>query len=175
MSTTVPRQQTAYNSGTSLSTNQYSKGVACVSAPAASIQQNQNAKHGSVALPAALQTTHNSATSKQPSHHFPNGPAPVAVPQNNAQGPNSTNTANQNVFANAGWDNIARSNSTNMPPPQPAARGISPETTAGSVDATKRSLTSVALGNSAGNNPVTAEDANKRQKRNPYTNNRLSC
>jgi hypothetical protein len=173
MSTTVPRQQTAFNSGTSLSTNQ--KGVACVLAPAASIQQNQNAKHGSVALPAALQTTHNTASSKQPSQHFPNGSAPAAVPQNNAQGPHLTNTANQNIIANAGWDNIARSNSTNMPPPQPAARGISPETTAGSVDATKQSLTSVALGNSAGNNPVTAEDANKRQKRNPYTNNRLSC
>jgi hypothetical protein len=71
-----------------------------------------------------------------------------------------------------------------MPPPQPVctgARRISPETTSVSdgplpSEEQKRSLTPALVSNNHWNNLANSDqDSNKKQKRNPYSNNRLSC
>lgn len=129
------------------------------------------------AAPVQMQTNYNSARPASSSQSSGASsiilPSVAAQPKYNLNIPNRqvTNFANQNTNVTNIYNNKAT-----MPPPG-ESRGVSPETTSGSSsDATKRNLPSTAVGDTLGRNSD-ADDNNKRQKRNPYSNsnNRLSC
>ncbi|KAL7511837.1 hypothetical protein ACHAXN_008782 [Cyclotella atomus] len=156
----APRQSISNNTETSAPANHYaSYKPTTAAAVAPSVQTNHNTSHqnqyASNARPSALPT--------------------AAAPQNQAHTTtmqHMTNIVNQNATTNNVYSNPGK-----MPPPQDL-RGISPETTTGSVsDASKRGLPAVPVRNSLGNSSVPIEDGNtnKRQKMNPYSTNRLSC
>lgn len=174
VSTATARQAIPYNSAAAMPTHNHP--VASIAAPrqqtacntAASIPTNHYASNKPAAASATVQTTYNSAISIQQNQYAVNKPY-VAPPAAVAQNQYST-SGNQNPHVNNVY------NTAKMPPPQ-ESRGVSPETASGSVvhDASKRSLTNVAVRNNLGNNTTSADDSNKRQKMNPYSNNRLSC
>ncbi|KAL3797351.1 hypothetical protein HJC23_010477 [Cyclotella cryptica] len=103
------------------------------------------------------------------------------------QGQHSTGTSDSRICHGnyaLGSNSAQQHNPSMMPPPQQVyagTRGISPETTAvsqGSVqnDDPKRSLATVSVDNIQMHNSANSDqDSNKKQKRNPYCNNRLSC
>ena len=104
---------------------------------------------------------------------------PISAPAMPQRHQHSTNNSNSNANNNGNntWNNSNNAhNPTKMPPPKPVTRGISPENAPGVIpDASKRTLPAVPVQNHLGNNSTVDHDGNKRQKRNPYTNNRLSC
>jgi len=153
ISTTVPQQQRTYNTGALTSTNN---------------NPSNNGSSSSVTL--VPQNQYKPILSAPAMPHRPHQVSVSHSTHNNNL--NSNANANTNG-SNTTWNNNTHNPTKIMHPPQPVSRGISPENAPGVIiDTSKRALP---VQNHLGNNSSLDNDSNKRQKRNPYTNNRLSC
>jgi len=154
ISTTVPQQQRTYNTGALTSTNNNPSNNGS-SSSVTLVPQNQ---YKPISVPAMPHRPHQVSVSH-------------STHNNNYNNLNSNANANNN--GNNTWNNNTHNPTKIMHPPQPVSRGISPENAPGVIiDTSKRALP---VQNHLGNNSSLDNDSNKRQKRNPYTNNRLSC
>ena len=173
MSTAPSRQTAAINHVAIKPTNQYHNPVDSTVA-----LRQQTATDSSVAaVPINQYTSNSNAAARMPQNQYISNkpqpatalPAAPVVPKSHVQVSHSTNP-NAAV-----WNNVHQQTLGKMPPPD--TRGVSPETTLmPASDPSKRMLSCVdpPVMNNVGKNSA-VEDSNKRQKRNPYSNNRLSC
>lgn len=143
-----------------------------------------------VASSARQEATFEPVITAAKNQYFSNGASsggPTTMHTSLMQGLHNSNPSTSwigNVNSTPRSNNNRQHNLGIMPPPQPVctgARRISPETTSVSEgpllsDEPKRSLASALVNNIQGNNLANSDqDINKKQKRNPYSNNRLSC
>ena len=163
MATAPSRQTTAFNPVAVKSTNQFPTPVGYTAAP----RQQTVTKNSIGETPINHYASNGNAVARIPQNQYISNKLPSATAMQASHGPHSTNP-------NAtGLNNVSQQNLERMPPPD--TRGVSPETTQMlTSDPSKRNLSGVNLPNNAGSNSAN-EESNKRQKRNPYSSNRLSC